>query len=127
MVLRSGKTLSRAGEDHAPMQPPPSDAERERALRALATVIDPEIGENIVDLGLVERLTLDGTRVALSLVLTSPTCPMGGAIADDAQRALQEALPGREVRVDEAQDVAWTPQRLSAAARERLGWNDADA
>lgn len=107
-------------------QPLPPDAERARALQALSAVIDPEIGENIVDLGLVERLTLDSTRVALSLVLTSPTCPMGGAIADDARRALQDALPGREVVVDEAPDVAWTPLRLSAAARARLGWDDAD-
>lgn len=108
------------------MQPPTPDAEREHALRALATVLDPEIGENIVDLGLVEHLVIDPARVALSLVLTSPTCPLGAAIADDAQAALQVALPGREVVVDEARDVAWTPQRLSAAARVRLGWTDVD-
>lgn len=107
------------------MPPLPSDAERELALHALATVIDPEIGENIVDLGLVEHLAIDAGRVVLRLVLTSPTCPMGGAIADDAQRALQQALPGRDVQVDDAEGVAWTPQRLSAAARGRLGWDDA--
>ncbi len=100
------------------------DAERRRALDALAKVSDPEIGENLVDLGLVEHLRITPARVELKLVLTSPTCPMGDAIADDAWQALQEAFPGREVSVEEADGVGWDPSRLSDAARGRLGWKD---
>ncbi|MCW5667689.1 MAG: metal-sulfur cluster assembly factor [Piscinibacter sp.] len=94
------------------------------ALQALSAVLDPEIGENIVELGLVERLLVDPQRIVLRLVLTSPTCPLGGAIAEDAQRALAQALPGRQIDIDEADEVMWTPERLSAAARRRLGWDD---
>lgn len=101
------------------------DTERATALSALGQVVDPEICESIVELGLVERLHFEPRRIELTLVLTSPTCPMGDAIVDDALQALQQAFPDREVQVLETQDVAWTPQRMSAAARQRLGWDDA--
>lgn len=100
-------------------------ADHRRALDALAQVVDPEVCENIVDIGLVEQLRIEPSRVELVLVLTSPTCPMGDAIADDAQRALEQAFPGREVLVEEDLGVEWGPQRMSPAARARLGWNDA--
>lgn len=106
---------------------PPSDAERRRALDALGAVNDPEIGESIVDLGLVERLDITPQRVELALVFTSPTCPMGDAIADEAWQALQQAFPEREVQVEEALGAQWDPSRLSEGARERLGWNDRQA
>ena len=66
-------------------------------------------------------------RVELALVFTSPTCPMGDAIADEAWQALQQAFPEREVQVEEALGVPWDPSRLSEGARERLGWNDRQA
>ena len=106
---------------------PTFDTERRRALEALGAVNDPEIGESIVDLGLVERLDLTPQRVELALVFTSPTCPMGDAIADEAWQALQQAFPEREVQVEEALGVPWDPSRLSEGARERLGWNDRQA
>lgn len=105
--------------------PDAAAADRQRALGALAQVVDPEVCENIVDIGLVEHLHIEPSRVQLVLVLTSPTCPMGDAIADDAQRVLRLAFPGRDVFVDEDLGVEWGPQRMSAAARARLGWNDA--
>lgn len=101
------------------------DTDRRTAMDALSQVVDPEICENIVELGLVERLQIEPARIALTLVLTSPTCPMGDAIVDDAVQALQQAFLGREVEVQETQDIDWTPQRMSAAARQRLGWDDA--
>jgi metal-sulfur cluster biosynthetic enzyme len=103
------------------------DPLRQRALAELATVVDPEVGENIVDLGLVHALEIDADRVTLTLLLTSPTCPMGNVIADDAFDALQRALPERDVFVQIDDSVFWTPGRMSAAARARLGWNDPDA
>lgn len=112
--------------DHAGMDTNETLAtERSAAMNALTQVVDPEICENIVDLGLVERLHVEPARVELVLVLTSPTCPMGDAILDDAMQALQQAFPDREVEVLETQDVAWSPQRMSSAARQRLGWDDA--
>lgn len=102
----------------------PFDTDRRTAMDALSQVVDPEICENIVELGLVERLQVEPARIELVLVLTSPTCPMGDAIVDDAVQALQQAFPGREVVVQETHDIEWTPQRMSADARKRLGWSD---
>jgi metal-sulfur cluster biosynthetic enzyme len=124
------KPRDHCGADHAGMDPQDIsdtgfDDTRQRALQALTQVADPEVCENIVDLGLVERLDITPQRIALTLVLTSATCPMGDAILDDAYAALQRAFPAHEVAVEETQDVAWTPQRMSEAARQRLGWNDA--
>ncbi|MFT3666881.1 metal-sulfur cluster assembly factor [Piscinibacter sp.] len=104
--------------------PEPVDAERRLALDALGRVSDPEIGESIVELGLVETLDITPARIGLALVLTSPTCPMGDAIADEAFQALQAVFPGREVEVFEAEGLQWDPSRLSPGARLRLGWND---
>lgn len=101
------------------------DTDRRTAMNALTEVVDPEICENIVELGLVERLQVEPARIELMLVLTSPTCPMGDAILDDAMQALQRAFPGREVQVLETHEVEWSPQRMSAAAQQRLGWDDA--
>ncbi len=120
------KPRSSRHADHAGMDTNDRfDTERRTALNALGQVVDPEICESIVELGLVERLHIERGRIELALVLTSPTCPMGDAIVDDALQALQQAFPDREVQVLETQDVAWTPQRMSAAARQRLGWDDA--
>ena len=113
------------GADHAGMDTKPPADEHEQALRALTQVVDPEICENIVDLGLVERLDIAPARVTLALVFTSPTCPMGDAIADDAWRVLRALWPQREILVEEAPGIEWLPQRMSDAARQRLGWGDA--
>jgi metal-sulfur cluster biosynthetic enzyme len=112
--------------DHASMDTNDSfDTERCAALDALGQVVDPEICESIVELGLVERLHIEPARIELTLVLTSPTCPMGDAIVDDATQALQQIFPDREVQVLETHEIEWSPQRMSAAARKRLGWDDA--
>jgi len=131
-----GNLFRLAGEDAdaigkevvKPPELPPNATEedvRKLAWEQMKSCYDPEIPINIVELGLVERLDITPARVALTLVLTSPTCPMGDAIADDAWQALHNAFPQREVSVEEAQGVDWGPQRMSEAARQRLGWNDA--
>lgn len=123
MPIKPGRGLP--ADDAAMDTNDPSDPERHAALAALTQVVDPEICESIVELGLVERLHIEPARIELVLVLTSPTCPMGDAIIDDAVQALQQAFPGREVQVLETHEIEWSPQRMSAAARKRLGWDDA--
>lgn len=75
---------------------------------ALRSVIDPELGANLVDLGMVKRVEIAGDRVKVQLVLTAPGCPLAGWIALQAQRAVG-ALPGvAEVQV-EFLDEPWQP------------------
>jgi metal-sulfur cluster biosynthetic enzyme len=91
---------------------------------ALSRVIDPEIGENLVELGLVYGIEADGKRASVQLTLTSPACPMGEMVLDDAYAALCDALPKEmEIDIEMVWEPPWDPAMISAAAKQRLGWN----
>ncbi|MFT4172757.1 MAG: metal-sulfur cluster assembly factor [Rhodocyclaceae bacterium] len=92
-------------------------------LEALKTVIDPEVGMNIVDLGLIYRLAVSATSVEVDLTMTSPACPLGESIAEDAEQALRACLPpSTPVDVQLVWDPPWTPERMSSHARQHFGW-----
>lgn len=99
------------------------DTERARLMEVLRRVVDPEIGESVVDLGLVDRLSLEPAGVTLRLIPTSATCPMADVLIEDAETALRQACPpGWTVEVEMDWDAVWSPQRMSPALRQRLGW-----
>jgi metal-sulfur cluster biosynthetic enzyme len=100
----------------------PND-EEERVREALRSVDDPEVGMNIVDLGLVYRIDIAPERVHVELTMTTPACPMGDLITENARRAVSAALP-EEVAVDVALvwDPPWTPDLMSESARQTFGW-----
>ena len=85
------------------------------ALAALQQVMDPEIGLNIVDLGLVYQADFDETAktVFLSMTLTTQFCPMGDSIRSSAERALQHAFPGYNIGINLVFDPPWTQERIS--------------
>lgn len=93
---------------------------------ALKTCFDPEIPVNIVDLGLVYDLAIEGTdsgahRVAVKMTLTAPGCGMGPVIAEDARQKIA-ALPTVEsAQVHIVWDPQWVPQMISEAGRKVLG------
>lgn len=90
---------------------------------ALRTVFDPEIGENVVDLGLVYRVDCAPERVEVDMTMTTPACPAAGSIAEDAQDAILRDCPqAREVKVAVVFDPPWTPERMSEPTRKRFGW-----
>lgn len=92
-------------------------------MQALSQVADPEIGENIVALGLVERLTLSSGRAELILLPTSATCPMADQLINDAGCALERLCPtGWVIEVDMDWDGVWTPDRMTPELRARFGW-----
>lgn len=100
-----------------------TDQLRDAALTELRGVIDPEVGINVVDLGLVYGVDVEGGKVRVRMTMTSPTCPLGEQIATDA-RARVLALPGvAEVEVELVWDPPWSPERLAPPARQALGWN----
>jgi metal-sulfur cluster biosynthetic enzyme len=96
----------------------------EQAREALRQVIDPELGINIVDLGLVCGILLDDERVSVALTMTTPACPLGGLIKSHARAALQDVFPEREIEVRLVWDPPWTSDRMSRAARQMLGFGD---
>lgn len=85
------------------------------ALAALSTVLDPEIGLNIVDLGLVYRVDFhDETQtVRCDMGLTTQFCPMGSAITEAARNALSGAFPGYDIDLRLTFDPPWNASRIS--------------
>jgi metal-sulfur cluster biosynthetic enzyme len=96
----------------------------DQVLDSIRTVTDPELGINVVDLGLIYEVKVEGNAIRVRMTLTSPGCPMAGMIASDVEEALRQGFPGREVSVDIVWDPPWTTDRLSAAARAALGYVD---
>jgi len=90
---------------------------------ALRTVNDPEVGMNVVDLGLVYGVEVDGADVRVALTMTSPACPLGDVIVENAAAVIRAAAPGAgKVDVALVWDPPWTPDRMSEAARAKFGW-----
>ena len=90
---------------------------------ALHDVIDPELGMNIVDLGLVYRLEAVDTGVELDLTMTSPACPLGESIMADARAVLESCVPpGTWIDINLVWDPPWSPARMSEMARLHFGW-----
>ncbi len=96
----------------------------EEAVRdALRSVDDPEVGMNIVDLGLVYRIDIGPERVRVELTMTTPACPLGDLITDNCRRAVGALLPeGVGVDIELVWDPPWTPDRMSESARQTFGW-----
>jgi len=104
-----------------PGQPAPDE---QHVRQALHDVIDPEVGINIVDLGLVYGITTDGRRVQITTTMTTPACPLSEQIKRDINARLFERCPGVEhVEVDIVWDPPWGPEMMSQAAKEILGWS----
>ena len=88
---------------------------------ALRRVKDPEIGLNIVDLGLIYEVAVDGADVNVDMSLTSPGCPAGPQILHEAEEQLR-SLPGvGGVNVNLVWSPPWTPDRIEPRVRAYLG------
>jgi metal-sulfur cluster biosynthetic enzyme len=93
-----------------------------RVLEVLREVIDPELGLNVVDLGLVYGAEVHANRVHVRLTMTTAACPLGEQIVEEADARLR-ALPGvSDVHVELVWDPPWRPERMSQAAKRALGW-----
>ena len=94
------------------------------ALREiLRQVVDPELGANIVDLGLIYRIEPTPDRVLVEMTMTSPACPMGDMIMEDVNSTLAAALPKNcrpEVRL--VWEPPWDPSMMSERVKAHFGW-----
>jgi metal-sulfur cluster biosynthetic enzyme len=91
-------------------------------LFALKAVIDPELGINIVDLGLVYRAERIGNVVAVRMTMTTPSCPLGEMLLEEVRTALHETYPqAAQVSVELVWDPPWSAALMSPAARRQLG------
>ena len=90
-------------------------------LESLKSVIDPELMVNIVDLGLIYDVRVDGEKADVSMTLTSPACPAGPQIVHQAKMAVEshESVADSEIRL--TMSPPWTPERMTDDARDQLG------
>jgi metal-sulfur cluster biosynthetic enzyme len=96
----------------------------EEQIRAtLKTVLDPEIGVNIVDLGLIYKIEKRPDELYIQMTMTTPTCPLHGVITRNMDRALRTTYPdlGR-MTIELVWEPPWNPDMMSDLAKRQLGW-----
>ena len=116
-------------EDAADMtdveRPTPDDgnpALREQVIEALKTVRDPEIPVNLVDLGLIYELIVNKDGVVyVEMTLTTPACPVAGALPGQVQQAVAGVSGVNDVRVKLVWTPPWSQDRMSEEAKLELG------
>jgi metal-sulfur cluster biosynthetic enzyme len=95
----------------------------DQVREALRSVDDPEVGINIVDLGLVYRIDVTSERVRVEMTMTTQACPMGDLITDNARRAVAALAPeGVAVDIELVWEPFWTPDMMSEVAKQTFGW-----
>ena len=108
-----------AAQDAGPAALADLTPEQEDVLEALRDVVDPELGINVVDLGLVYGLDLDADRVAtIDMTLTSAACPLTDVIEEQAREALEGVVA--DFRINWVWMPPWGPESITDDGREQL-------
>ena len=103
------------------MNPPSAEGVR----NLLRRIIDPEVGVNIVDLGLIYGIDAGDGTIRIEMTMTSPACPMGEMIQDE-MRSILAAEFGSQYAIEIALVwvPVWTPEMMSNEAKQALGWGN---
>ncbi len=92
-------------------------------LQTLHGVNDPEVGVNIVDLGLVYSAEIQGDNVRIVMTMTTPACPMHSYLTEEVREAILGQYDGVEnVSVELVWDPPWSSQMISEKGKRQLGW-----
>jgi metal-sulfur cluster biosynthetic enzyme len=94
---------------------------KEAVIETLRRVIDPELGCNIVDLGLIYNVSITGQKVNVVMTLTTPGCPMHESIGLGVQNALLNLAGVEEVEVQVVWDPPWHPSTMTEFGRNATG------
>ena len=94
---------------------------KENVLEVLSDVYDPEIPIDIVNLGLVYEVEVEGTVVNLKMTMTSPGCPSAREMVLESQTLVSERDGVTEANVEIVWDPPWTPEKMSDEARVSMG------
>ena len=98
-----------------------NDLNKDKIIDALKEVYDPEIPVNIVDLGLIYDVDINGTDVDVKMTLTAAGFGMGPYIAQQAEWAISELEDVEDVNVDIVFDPPWDPERITEDGKKLLG------
>jgi metal-sulfur cluster biosynthetic enzyme len=93
-------------------------------LHTLRMVVDPEIGVNIVDLGLVYKVELQDGAVRIDMTMTSPTCPLYQIIFNESKALLLRKFKDeiKSIDISLVWDPPWNPEMMTSFAKRQLGW-----
>ena len=97
-------------------------ATRDEVVEILRTVEDPELGMDIVDLGLLYDVEVEDSKARVTYSLTSMGCPAGPLIAQDIDSAIRQVEGIEDVELELTFDPPWTPDRMSDDAKFILGF-----
>jgi metal-sulfur cluster biosynthetic enzyme len=123
-TVRSPHPVELFGEDWQQAAEGPVSVDemtRARVIEALRGVLDPKVGINIVDLGVLHEVQVSGSAVRISLTLTSPSGPLGEQIRLETAQRVSALKDVKDVIVTAIWDPLWTRERMSPAARAALG------
>jgi FeS assembly SUF system protein len=95
---------------------------QEPVVAALKLVYDPEIPVDIYELGLVYKVTVEGTHATVEMTLTSPACPAAESIPVDVRERVESIEGIDTASVDIVWEPIWTPELMSEAAKLELGF-----
>lgn len=109
----------------APTMPATGDAPvvtHDQVKMALRRVKDPELNLNVVDLGLIYGIDVNGSQVRVDMSLTSPGCPSGPQIMGDVEGAIRAIAGVQDVEVNLVWEPLWGPDRIEPRVRAYLGF-----
>ena len=93
----------------------------ELVRKRLRSVKDPELNLNIIDLGLVYDVQVEGSEVDVKMTLTSPGCPAGPEIMTETEQTIRGIEGVTEARIELVWEPYWTPERIDPRVRAFLG------
>ncbi|WP_347160029.1 metal-sulfur cluster assembly factor [Pontibacter chitinilyticus] len=92
----------------------------DEVFETLKYIIDPEVGINIIDLGLVYQVALEGDTLEVQLTLTTPGCPMSNTIVTAAEQILRKRFPNLEVQVALVWSPPWSTEMITEEGLRQL-------
>lgn len=108
------------GADSGSHRPPTEQLVRQ----ALYKVNDPEVGVNIIDLGLLFELAVEDRNVRIRMTLTTPACPLEEHIRGDINQRVRELCPGVDaIGITVVWEPKWSPDLMTTEGKKQLGWS----
>jgi metal-sulfur cluster biosynthetic enzyme len=123
-AAEAASPLSDDAQGTAPGAEPevPAAVTQDQVRLALRRVKDPELNLNIVDLGLIYEVFVDGALVKIDMSLTSPGCPSGAEIMAEAEKQVRSLAGVEDVAMNLVWSPIWTPDRIEPRVRAYLGF-----
>jgi metal-sulfur cluster biosynthetic enzyme len=99
---------------------------RKQVLESLKMVIDPELGISVVDLGLIYDIDVEEDAIHVTMTLTTAGCPLHESMVEAVRQVVQMTDLTKTVDVQLVWEPPWTPERLTPAAKQMLGWHGSE-